>query len=236
MARTTPDFAEVLKRYLVGGGSYPYTVRLRTPVGRVEAVLFHPHDAITVTEVFCREDYKSRSDLRVAVDIGANIGISALYFLTRNARARCYCFEPDPRNVDKLETNLAGFPDRYVLDECAVSDESGEAEFGIEETGRYGGIGVETSDTIVVRVRDINSVLDEVVAREREIDVLKLDVEGLELRALSRIRSDLLARIGTIYFESAEPAPNLYPEQFVRSRRGLVERLVRSATPERAPA
>jgi FkbM family methyltransferase len=233
MARATPDFSQLLKRYLIGGGAYPYVVRLRTPVGPVEVVLFHPHDAITVTEVFCREDYKSPRELGVAVDIGANIGISALYFLSRNGHARCYCVEPDERNVEKLRINLAAFVDRYQLDDCAVSDASGMAEFGIEETGRYGGIGVQTSETILVRTRDINSVLEEVLAREDEIGVLKLDVEGLEKQTLTRIHSDFLERIRTIYFESPEPSPPFHPAYFIQSRRGQVERLVRRAPPDR---
>ncbi len=43
---------------------------------------------------------------RVVVDIGSNIGISALYFLTRNPACRCWLYEPVPRNVERLRANL----------------------------------------------------------------------------------------------------------------------------------
>jgi hypothetical protein len=109
MARRYPAFGEVLKRYLLGGGDYPYACRVRTPTGIVAPVTYTHHDIFTVQEVFGREDYRAGEGLRVAVDIGSNIGISALYFLTRNRDARCYLYEPVPRNVERLRANLAGY-------------------------------------------------------------------------------------------------------------------------------
>jgi len=44
-------------------------------------------------EIFCRLDYLAKTDIKVVVDIGSNIGISALYFLSRNKQAKCYLFE-----------------------------------------------------------------------------------------------------------------------------------------------
>ncbi len=106
MVRRYPAFPDVLKRYLLGGGHYPYACRVRTPTGEVAPTTYTHHDIFTVQEVFGREDYRAARDLSVAVDIGSNIGISALYFLTRNRDARCYLYEPVPRNVERLHANL----------------------------------------------------------------------------------------------------------------------------------
>ena len=38
---------------------------------------------------------------RAVIDLGSNIGISALYFLTRNADCRVWLYEPVPRNVER---------------------------------------------------------------------------------------------------------------------------------------
>jgi len=226
-----PGPAKVMTRYVFGSGTYPYTCRVRTPLGIQEIVLDHADDLQTVTEVFCRGDYAAPSDVGTVVDIGSNIGVSALYFLTRNREVQVHLFEPDERNVARLRRNLAGFEDRYSLQECAVADRDGIVDFGIEETGRYGGIGTGIgAETIQVRCRDVNAVLEEVLAETADIDILKVDAEGVEEAIVRAIRPELLERIKLLYFEVAEPIPPLHNGLFEHSRRMQIERLERRAS------
>jgi FkbM family methyltransferase len=213
MLRRYPRRRDAFRRYFLARGEYPYACAVRTPLGLVTPTLLHPHDFWTVNEVFCREDYAADSALQVAVDIGSNIGISALYFLTRSRAVRCHCFEPVPRNADRLRKNLAAFADRMTLCEAAVADRAGRVRFGVEETGRYGGIGAETGAHIEVECLDVNAVLAGILEREGWIDLLKLDTEGSELVTVQAIAPQHLRRIGTIYFEWDDRAP-LYPELF----------------------
>jgi FkbM family methyltransferase len=203
MARTCPDFAQVLCRYLFGVGDYPWVARLRTPVGPWEAHLFVRDDVLTLNEVFCREDYPADGSTDVVVDVGSNIGLSALYFLTRSPNSRCYLFEPVPQNVARLRLNLAGLERRYTLAETAVGAEDGMVEFGVEPTGRYGGIGVRTGTMTQVPCEHINGVLGRILAAEGRIDVLKIDTEGQEARTLAAIDPLLLDRLGRVYLELA---------------------------------
>jgi FkbM family methyltransferase len=228
MAVLCPGFPRFLVRYVFGRGEYPSRVALKTPIGQAALTVFHPVDVLTVNEVFFRNDYRAPADLEVAVDIGANIGVAALYFMTRNERARCYCVEPDPRNVERLRRNLAPFAGRYELTECAVAPWSGKVEFAIEPTGRYGRIGAAGEQTITVDARDVNDVLREVLRREEQIDVLKIDIEGIERETVAAIQPDLLDKVRMIFFESTEPAGSIHRGRFGRSRRGQVERLVRT--------
>jgi FkbM family methyltransferase len=215
------------RRYLFGGGDYPYVCRLRTPIGTVGVTLFTPDDVLTLNEIFFREDYRVANDIRTAVDFGANIGVSALYFLTRNTSCRAYLFEPDPRNVERLRRNLVGFEARFRLHEFAVADSDGEFDFGVEATGRYGGIGVKTAETIRVRGRDVNAVLEDVLREAEEVDILKVDIEGLEPQVVGAIKPDILERIQTIYMEVGESEPVLQLDAFDRQRRGQCIRLER---------
>jgi FkbM family methyltransferase len=191
-----------MKRYLLVKGTYPYRCKVRTPCGPVAPLLHHPHDMITVHEIFCREDYKTTAAARVVVDVGSNIGISALYFLTRHPDVRCYLYEPVPENVTKLEANLAAFRGRYELEQVAVADRAGTVSFGVEESGRYGGIGVKTGRTLEVGCRHVNDVLASVLAEHGRIDVLKIDTEGAEPATVRSIGPDLLRRIALIYYET----------------------------------
>ncbi len=163
--------------------------------------IYSYHDMLTVNEVFCREDYRTRNKCKVIVDIGSNIGISALYFLTRNKDSKCYLFEPVPENVEKLKENLKLFEGRYCLEQKAVADKGGELSFGIEATGRYGGLNQETGKSIMVQCLNINDVLNEILNKEQSIDMLKFDTEGSEISTIKSINPDFLNRIKHIYFE-----------------------------------
>ncbi len=202
MARRYPRPLDAGRRYLLGRGDYPARVAVRTPSGVVRPTLWSYHDMITLTEMFCREDYAVRGAPGMVVDVGSNIGLSALYFLTRGERARCRLYEPVPRNVARLRENLAGHEDRYVVEQVAVADFDGEAAFGVEETGRYGGLGVRTASETTVRCRHINAVLEDALAAADTIAVLKVDVEGDEGTLVGAIRPDLLARVELIYAEA----------------------------------
>lgn len=233
MARVCPDFPDVLVRYLFGGGGYPHRVRIRTPLGLQSTTVYSHGDVCTVNEIFCRDDYDAGADLGVVVDVGANIGLSALYFLTRSQRSRCYLYEPLSTNVERLRANLASFADRFVLHQVAVADREGTLTFGVEPTGRYGGLEAHQSKDfpdragahyIDVECVHINSVLAGVLAREEKIDLLKIDTEGAEMATVAAIDPAYRRRIGVIYMEASGYSTTLRLEPETRMEALLASR------------
>ena len=219
-----PSFFNILFHYLTGYGRYPSKISIRTPVGLISPTLYSHHDLLTVNEIFCRQDYKATHEISIVVDLGSNIGISALYWLTRNRTSKCYLYEPDERNIIRLKQNLAGFEDRYVIHKNAVSDQSGKLEFGTESTGRYGGLGMETGNIITVDCLDINSVIENVFQQHHSIDILKIDTEGVEVRTVTALKPSYAEKIKRIYIE-AEPETDIHPDIFLRRQYGSVCKL-----------
>jgi FkbM family methyltransferase len=203
MVRVYKEPAQMFRRYLTARGDYPFTCQVKTPSGLLDLRLFTPHDVLTVNEIFCREDYRAEPDDAVVVDFGSNIGISAAYFLSRGPNVHAYLFEPLVANIERLQINLARFSGRYTLEQVAVGPADGEVEFGWEETGRYGGVGAATGQTITVKSRNSTTVLEEVIARHGHIDVLKVDIEGLEDAVIEGIPQPLARHIGKIFVEYA---------------------------------
>lgn len=198
--------SEALRRYVLDAGPYPWTPTLRTPLGPQQVTLYSSHDVRTVTEVFCRRDYGEAGG-EVVIDLGANIGVSALFFLTRRADARVYCYEPDPRNAARLRSNLNPFWDRCRLTEVAVGVTSGRVAFIQEQTGRYSGlaeVSTRTGREIEVECREITQVLGEVLAIEDQIDLLKVDTEGNEAELIAAIPPKQLCLIREVYYETNE--------------------------------
>lgn len=192
---------DFLIRYIRNSGEYPAQFQIRTPTGPVSVTAYLPDDLLTINEIFFRGDYGDDRSAKVIVDFGSNIGISALYFLSRNAEAFVYCHEPLSQNIHRLRSNLRSFEDRYELRESAVAHTDGLVEFGCEPTGRYGGIGREDLKLISVPARDSTAILTEIVNLHGNIDVLKIDVEGLEYELTARIPEDLAHHIGRIVVE-----------------------------------
>jgi FkbM family methyltransferase len=223
------------RRYFTTSGEYPHRFEIRTPQGIVAPTLYSHHDMITVNEVFCREDYRVDAEAEVVVDVGSNIGISALYFLTRSPSARVWLYEPVPRNVERLRRNLGQFGGRCSLEQVAVADRAGEEPFSIEPSGRYGGLDGPHAESIPVQVRHVDEVLGEVLTSEPRIDVLKIDTEGTEASILRATSRELLARVGVIYVEDIKRVVR-EPPGFTASRRAQVLRLENRSQPAVASA
>jgi FkbM family methyltransferase len=205
MFRVYSNPVDGFRRYLLGMGDYPSEIGVKSPLGRINVRAYSHHDILTINEIFCREDYFASGSEDVFVDFGSNIGISAAYFLTRSSRGFAYLYEPVPTNVERLRNQLS-FLDRFSIDEVAIAAQDGMVRFGVEATGRYGGIGVNTSEFIDVKCIDSNDVLRAVIAKHGKIDILKIDIEGLEGEVVTRIPPGLLPKIHTIYAEWACPA------------------------------
>jgi FkbM family methyltransferase len=176
-----------LARYVSQRGAYPWTVRIDTPLGRVPVTMHSRHDLLTVNEVFCRRDYGAPSG-SVIVDIGANIGISALYFLTRNRDCHVWCYEPNPANIERLRQNVLPFMDRVTVRQAAVGAEPGQMGFFVEPTGRYGRL--QEGQGELVEVVTIAQVLAGV---GRAIDFVKIDTEGSEPELVAALQGRVAA-------------------------------------------
>lgn len=201
MLRTYERPGATFLRYLFGGGQYPARISLSTPIGPIAVTLYSEHDLLTVNEIFCRRDYQASDNAQLVADFGSNIGISALYFLTRNPRAYAYLYEPLPANLERLRSNLAGFEGRYHLFPFAVGMVEGPVQFGCEPTGRYGGIGLSRETQITVPCRSANSVIDEILSRHGSLDVLKVDIESFEKEIILGL-GERAHRIETIFVEN----------------------------------
>ncbi len=204
---------DVLVRYVLEVGDYPKRFLIRTPLGLQSVTAFSHPDLITLIECFGKLDYRAPKNTSVVVDFGSNIGISALYFLTRNPDTKVYLFEPVPRNIERLKENLKGFENRYELKEYAVGVEEGQLDFACDETGRHGGLiegGApyfaewDPEKIISVKVEKANQILEDVLSRHDFVDIVKIDVEGYENNILAHLEIDILARISRIYAETNE--------------------------------
>ena len=133
-------------------------------------------------------DFIPDNDQPLILDCGANIGFSVLNYKRQFPKARVIAFEPDPLFAPVLRNNLkrnnAG--DVQVV-EAAVWIENGEMPWfseGIDGSKLL--VNPETADaSLKVRTVDLKDYLTE------PVDLLKIDIEGAEYKALDHIKNSL---------------------------------------------
>ncbi len=137
----------------------------------------------------------------VFVDVGANAGVFAFRAATHAEDAcRVVCIEPNPAMVTRMRTDVLG-PGRFPADRvdirfetCAVSDEDGQgwldltSGLGTAHLSNAAGASQNDGDGLKVPLRRLDTVLRD--AGLTRVDVLKIDVEGHEDKALVPLMSE----------------------------------------------
>ena len=126
----------------------------------------------------------------VVYDLGANVGISSLFFADLYPGATVYGFEPLPRNYEVCSMNYRNLP-KGRLFPWAIGARTGTAVFECQNDPRGGRLESSTHDlrhlptTKRIEV-EVVSVDDLVRIKGLEPpDFLKIDVEGAELDVLN---------------------------------------------------
>ncbi|MEM4898711.1 MAG: FkbM family methyltransferase, partial [Pyrobaculum sp.] len=118
----------------------------------------------------------------VVLDVGAGIGDSALFYVSRGAR-RVYAFEPVERHFRYLVDNIArnNAVDRVVTFNYGLWVEDGVLKVKYESLGT----GLTVGDEVELKVKRLGDVLREIAEAEGGIDLVKMDCEGCEYALLT---------------------------------------------------
>lgn len=146
---------------------------------------------------------------RVVLDVGANVGFFSIRQMLRfGGDLKLIAFEPDPVTYERLRRNVERIRARTASDiRCvnqAVDARTGEALF-VRDVSVESHVVDEPAGVPAIQVR--LTTLDDVVAQERieRIDLLKVDVEGHELKVLDGGRDRALPITDNITLEYHQP-------------------------------
>lgn len=138
----------------------------------------------------------------VVLDIGANIGWTALNLGKLCYRGRVFGFEPDPENFTQLMVNMhLNNLSNVVLSPVALGAGAGKVSMLIPTPSNRGGnrIGAASQDADAVGIPMMAADEFVMVNKLNRVDLIKIDTEGYELHVL-RGASDLLRRFGPVLF------------------------------------
>ncbi|MDD2822973.1 MAG: FkbM family methyltransferase [Candidatus Daviesbacteria bacterium] len=148
-------------------------------------------------------DFIKKDD--VFVDVGANIGAYSLLASSKIKKGKIFAFEPSKKAALYLRENikLNHLENLVTVIESVVSDKDGFEKFTV---GRHSEVDrIKSPETSTQSVRTIASTtLDKFLKSKRitYIDMVKIDVEGAELKILKGLKSYLKnSSVGSILFE-----------------------------------
>ena len=138
-------------------------------------------------------------------------------------------FEPNPRTADVLERSVAhnGYEDRIQVVRTAVADEEGELDFAIDTANsgrcRIANESSRGARTVRVPVVTLDAWLDRHPLTKR-VSIVKIDVEGCEVRALRGMRRFLAEHRPALVVEAYDDTLRSYGSSLPELH-GLVDEL-----------
>ncbi len=183
----------------------PVTLDFKTSSGRIPFRLKSLKEAHFVAGGLERREYDSPVPLGekpVIFDCGSNTGLSVIYFRSRYPGSIVHAFEATPQHYDFLRHNV-GKDGGVRLVNAAVWDKRGKSRIYFNRRNPGANSLIKTGDgagEASVRTLKLEDYMNE---RGIDlIDLLKLDVEGSELKALrglgNRIK-DVRAMVGEVH-------------------------------------
>jgi len=165
----------------------------------------------------------------VIIDIGANIGNHTVYFGLFCNRARVFSFEPNPDAVAILNTNVEinNLSNSVTVFPMALGSEFGRGEIILPCEGNQGMAKVEKSAIGNIQIKTLDSLL---LDRLDRCDVIKIDVEGMELEVLKGSEEILRRFKPMLYIECATEAEHSAVSEYL-ARFGYQSKQVFNATP-----
>jgi len=147
----------------------------------------------------------------VVIDIGANIGYYTIQFAKKtSSKGKVLAIEPNPTMYKELLYNIKlNNYNNILLDDSALNDQKGSADFYIPRIGKEGhaslfpNVSFEVSEKIKVNLDTLDDILDKY--QINKVDLIKIDVEGAELSIFKGAKKLLSSKFKPkIYFECSE--------------------------------
>ncbi|MGB5823286.1 MAG: FkbM family methyltransferase [Proteocatella sp.] len=156
----------------------------------------------TFYEIGMLEDIRKRiGNNKIIVDIGANIGNHTVYFAKICKAKQVYSFEPQKNIFDILQKNLEinNISNKVKLYNMGVGKEHFYASIDVLDTNNYGMSKINKMNKGSVEINSLDSLL---LKEVDSVDMIKIDVEGMELDVLNGAKEILKKYKPIIYIEA----------------------------------
>jgi FkbM family methyltransferase len=139
------------------------------------------------------------SSCRSVLDVGANVGVFALYMASRAPEATIHCFEPGSSNFEILQRNLTRAGIRATVHKLAMSASPGAGYLTLQGTSVEYSLGAAGNHSEKVECVDWANALR--LAGVECFDFVKMDIEGTEREILTACTDAQLQQMRVLSLE-----------------------------------
>lgn len=161
-------------------------------------------------QIFVDNEYDSLNLPETAntiVDLGANIGLSALFFVKKYPNAHIVAVEPDTVNFEFMKRNLEDYSNHVALLQAAIWPSDGEVSLveHDESNEGLGAWGYRTETLTESAEASVSAISIPTLMNQFSmdfIDILKVDIEGAEYELFEKDYESWLDKVGMIIIET----------------------------------
>ncbi len=161
-------------------------------------------------QIFVDNEYDSLNLPETAntiVDLGANIGLSALFFLKKYPNAHIIAVEPDTVNFEFMKRNLEDYSNHVALLQAAIWPSDGAVSLveHDESNEGLGAWGYRTETLTEGAEASVSAISIPTLMNQFSmdfIDILKVDIEGAEYELFEKDYESWLDKVGLIIIET----------------------------------
>ena len=158
---------------------------------------------LPVIEVFLRRDYGTVGDGWTVLDLGASVGVFALYATSAAAGVRVVAYEPSPAAFATLLENRALNAKAWEVVNAAVGGDPGRRTLSVAVAGVHFphlADGAQPEEAVEVACTTLAAALAD--HGLSVVDLLKADIEGAEYETFYRTHPETFARILRVRMEA----------------------------------
>lgn len=160
--------------------------------GLISRIRFGNTDRIYESELVNKITSHLKNSSPIFLDIGTNIGLISLSILHNNPNVKIFGFEPSPIAFKCFATTIFanGLEEKITLINKAVDAKSGIIKFFTHDNTDSSGDGIIDTERARSNGSPIEveaTTIDDwwILSGKPKVDVVKIDIEGAELRALN---------------------------------------------------
>jgi len=186
------------------GGPPSLTLKLKNAAHPIQMRTGKSSDRDVLEQVFIHKEYDpiALSSPRVILDLGANVGYTSMYLLSKFTTATVIAVEPDPGNFEICCRNLKRFGNRAKVIHGAAWTERTKLVLhrgGREWATQVRSAGKAAEGPADIEGYDLRTLIDSTGADE--IDLLKVDIEGSERELFRQNADSWMPRVRNICIE-----------------------------------
>lgn len=159
-------------------------------------------------EIFVKEEYQQAKEMikqaKMIFDIGSHIGLFSEWCLSLNSQVKIFAFEPVPVLYEQMKKRLAPYEDQLHLFPQGIGTQIEKTAFFFNaqktmQSSKYSSFLNPHGEKIEVSMTTLPHILEKYSLDT--IDLLKMDVEGMEFEVLESRWKELFEKIQAMIIE-----------------------------------